>query len=53
MFSFASPSSPDVQGMRLLGGGELNLTLMKDLVKVRLFYILLPTLASARCHDMT
>ncbi|KIM79369.1 hypothetical protein PILCRDRAFT_823625 [Piloderma croceum F 1598] len=33
MFSFASPSSPDVQGMRLLGGGELTLALMKDLVK--------------------
>jgi hypothetical protein len=25
--------------MRLLGGGELNLALMKDLVQVRLFYI--------------
>lgn len=34
MFSFASPSSPDIQGMRLLGGGELDLGLMKDLVKV-------------------
>jgi exosome complex component RRP42 len=43
MFSFASLSSPDVQGMRFLGGGELNLALMKDLVKVRWFYICLLT----------
>jgi len=33
VFSFVSLSSPDIQAMRLLGGGELSLTLMKDLIK--------------------
>lgn len=36
MLSFASQSSPDIQAMRLLGGGEINLTLIQDLIKVRL-----------------
>jgi exosome complex component RRP42 len=41
MFSFASPSSPDIQGVRLLGDGELDLALMKDLVKVRSLLLIL------------
>ena len=53
MFSFASSSSPDIQGLRLLGGGEINLALMKDLVKV-CFLFTFPSLPfdSARCHGM-
>lgn len=38
MFSFANLTSPDIQAMRLLGAGELDLGLMKDLVKVKIFY---------------
>jgi hypothetical protein len=37
MFSFASLQSPDIQAMRLLGGGEINLASMKSLVQVRIY----------------
>lgn len=49
MYSFAKPSEPDLQAMRLLGGGELGLSLIKDLVKVGFLLILTNSLLLLTC----